>query len=304
MYWSDLSRLMPHLFRIFGDLYQLLFHISSLGVHVVTAAQAAERGVDGPWKTWAWAQRYASDCMAVYIPLLNLVLVGLALVLLPQALGDAYVAPAAWTIGGALVASAAAYVCFRAGVRSVVLWTGPLLAFAGSAAIAFVVHRTYGQWRIPHAREALMTESLVVVAALIGVIVALYNARRPRVAWIGTRFGVLFGLYLLGNIWSSSGDMVTAAFRDVEVVYIMLGLTWGLFIILSWLAFEAGRRVKRAARGTPAGDRVSRAAWTARLTLATPAALFLITTIILWYGLWTATNTLLYDYCYVPVLLA
>src|SRR5205807_5595229 len=103
MYWADLSRLTSNVFRIFGDVYQLLFHVASLGVHVVTAAQASERGVLGPWKAWAWAQRYASDCLAVYIPLLNLFLVGLALVLLPQALGDAYVAPAAWTTGGGLI---------------------------------------------------------------------------------------------------------------------------------------------------------------------------------------------------------
>src|SRR5205823_2977334 len=47
MYWADLSRLATNVFRIFGDLYQLLFHAASLGVHVVTAAQATEREVKG-----------------------------------------------------------------------------------------------------------------------------------------------------------------------------------------------------------------------------------------------------------------
>ena len=304
MYWADLSRLTSNVFRIFGDLYQLLFHVASLGVHVVTAAQASERGVPGPWKAWAWAQRYASDCLAVYIALLNVFLVGLALVLIPHALSDAYVAPAAWSIGGLIVASTAGYACFRAGVRSLFLWAVPLILFGSAVATAVVMHRRYGPSPAPYTREALMTESVVVVSLLLGVVIALYDRQRPRVAWIAKRFGVLFGGYLLGNIWSSSGDMVTAVFRDVEAVYIVLGLTWGLFIVLSWTAFETGRRVKKAARGTPAQDRVSRAAWTARLTLALPAALFLITTIIIWFGLWTATDTWLRDYCYVPALLA
>ena len=304
MYWADLSRLTSNVFRIFGDVYQLLFHVASLGVHVVTAAQAAERGVEGPWRVWAWAQRYASDCLAVYIALLNLVLVALGLVLVPHALADVYVTPAAWTIGGLMVACVAGYACFRAGVRSLLLWSGPLLIFGAGVAISAFVHRRYGAQPVPYAREALMTESVAIISVLIGVIVALYNRQRPRVAWIAKRFGVLFGGYLLGNIWTSSGDMVTAVFRDVEAVYIVLGFTWGLFIVLSWIAFEAGRRVRSAARGTPSYDRVSRASWTARLTLALPAALFLITTIVIWYGLWSATDTWLRDYCYVPVLLA
>ena len=304
MYWADLSRLTSNVFRIFGDAYQLLFHVASLGVHVVTAAQSAERTIAGPWRVWAWAQRYAADCLAVYIALLNLLLVALALVLVPQALGDVYVTPAAWTVGGFLVACGAGYAAFRKGTRSVVSWIAPLLIFAVAVAISAYVHGVYETRRVPYAREALMTETLVIVSLLTGVVVALYDAQRPRVGWIAKRFGVLFGGYLLGNIWTSSGDMVTAIFRDVEAVYITLGFAWGLFIVLSWLAFEAGRRVKSAARGTPSYDRVSRAAWTARLTLAVPAALFLITTIIIWFGLWSATNTWLRGYCYVPALLA
>ncbi len=303
MYWADLSRLASSAFRIFADAYQLLFHVATLGLHVVTAAQAEEREIGGPWKGWAWAQRYASDCLAVYIVLLNVILVALGLVLVPQMLPDQFVAPAALVVAALAVGSVIGYRCFRAGVGTFTLWTAPLVIFCAGGGGALAMHAAYGTRLPPHARELLMTESLGIVAILVGILVVLYDIQRPRVKPAGAVMGIVFGGVLLGTIWGSSGDMVTAVFRDVEVVYLALALAWTAFIVLSWVAFELGRRVKSYARGTPSADRVSRVAWTARLTLAVPAALFLISTLVLWGGLLAASRSLLHARCFTPVFL-
>ena len=83
MYWADLSRLRNLFRRIFGEFYQLLFHVSSLGRHTVDEArddakiardESARRreGADmasrevpafyGKWRWLARAQRAAEQC--------------------------------------------------------------------------------------------------------------------------------------------------------------------------------------------------------------------------------------------------
>src|SRR5262249_41127501 len=73
MYWADLSRLTQSVFRIFAEIYQLLFHLGSLGVHAITAAQATETKIGTPdqWLGWARTQRLAADALSVVAVILN-----------------------------------------------------------------------------------------------------------------------------------------------------------------------------------------------------------------------------------------
>jgi hypothetical protein len=81
------------------------------------------------------------------------------------------------------------------------------------------------------------------------------------------------------------------------VTYALLATDWLLFIVASWIAALAGGRIKRAFKGAATAGtgpgsrdyaRIKQTAWTARLTLAVPAAAFLIVTISIWAGIWIA----------------
>ena len=100
MYWADLSRLGNSFRRIFGEFYQLLFHVSSLGRHTVDEArddakvamdearrargkplgwQAANvPAFHGKWKWLARAQRAAGHVLTLPVPILNLYLLAVA----------------------------------------------------------------------------------------------------------------------------------------------------------------------------------------------------------------------------------
>ena len=303
MYWADLSRLTRNAFRVFTETFQLLAHLGNLGVHVVNAALASERDIRGPWRTWAWAQKNASDCLSIYVLLLNLVLLSLGIVLLPNALPTAALAPAAWIGAGLLAGGVSTYALFRAATRRLLVWSSPLLVAAAGVLFGATTARGGPGWAVIHARQVLTTEAFVVSTALIGVLVFLYDRRRPGAIDAAKLYFAPFSVFLLWSVWSSGpteDDMITAVFRDIEAAYVGLVVSWTAFIVLSWVAFLAGSSVKSAARQTASGDRVARALWTARLTLAVPAALILMTTIVLWSLVWSVSATLLGNACYEP----
>src|SRR5207248_3017321 len=76
MFWSDLSGVGTAGLRIFGELYQLLFHLGSIGVNNVKAAAIALRNTPaGPaWRRFGTAQTRAASILTKPIPILNLIL--------------------------------------------------------------------------------------------------------------------------------------------------------------------------------------------------------------------------------------
>lgn len=83
MYWADLSRLTQNWLNIFVELYQLIFHLGSLGVHAVNAAQVSETddASHRTWQRWAKAQRRAANAVALGLVLPNLWMAGLLIIL-------------------------------------------------------------------------------------------------------------------------------------------------------------------------------------------------------------------------------
>jgi hypothetical protein len=74
VYWADLSRLKAGMFSIFTELYQLLFHLPSLGTHTVNAAALHHR--TAAWRTFRSLQTCAAGILTVPIPILNLFMAG------------------------------------------------------------------------------------------------------------------------------------------------------------------------------------------------------------------------------------
>ena len=69
MYWADLSRLGTAFTQIFGELYQLLFHLGSLGRKTVDLAQLElehEERRAWSWKVFVRLHRAALRMLALY----------------------------------------------------------------------------------------------------------------------------------------------------------------------------------------------------------------------------------------------
>jgi hypothetical protein len=92
MYWADLSRLGTGFIRIFGEFYQLLFHLGSLGRQSVDLMRAEHQVLSSDQKfgdlfnIWAWygaSQALAGRMLSLFLPILNLCLLIAALMSLP-----------------------------------------------------------------------------------------------------------------------------------------------------------------------------------------------------------------------------
>src|SRR5205807_1130282 len=72
MFWSDLSGVGTAGLRIFGELYQLLFHLGSIGANNVKAAAVffRDKEAGSAWKRFDTAQTCAAGLLAWPIPLL------------------------------------------------------------------------------------------------------------------------------------------------------------------------------------------------------------------------------------------
>ncbi len=329
MYWADLSRLAANAFRIFGEIYQLLFHVGSLGVNVVRSAQVAETSVGGPWSAWAAAQTLAAECLAVHLLIVNLLFIGLAIVVLSFVIPQAYAAVVALVVAGAIAAFVIGFALFRRAPRSSLAWIAPLLALGGCAAAGagwYVLRLMARGWfgaawierasdwlawgsALPiHARMLIEIEAVLVAAVALGVVVRFYGAARPVVTRWAFAYGAIFSGWLLYGIvaWEPAPAQAgQAALFLAEALYCVLGAIWAAFLTASWVAFLFGARVKAAANAacraaapgarsaaTDACDRIDRARWTARLTLALPAAGFLVMTTLLWAGFRAAASPL------------
>jgi len=80
--------------------------------------------------------------------------------------------------------------------------------------------------------------------------------------------------------------------HTAEVLYALLRISFVLFLLVGWISVIDGWRVGRSAPrdNRAARDRLIRLQWTARLTLALAAVLFLLATTLFWGALWPQIN--------------
>ncbi|MGA2259569.1 MAG: hypothetical protein ABSG53_33250 [Thermoguttaceae bacterium] len=92
MYWADLSRLRGGLMRILGELYQLFFHLSSLGRNTAALIPPEHRdnGSYGSWMMFFRVITLTARILTLPIPILNLFILLAVLVPLPGKLLDGY----------------------------------------------------------------------------------------------------------------------------------------------------------------------------------------------------------------------
>lgn len=284
MYWGDLSKLGGGVFRLIGEMYQLLFHVGSLGRQTVDFALAEHlNDRSAPlWKVFSFLQTWASRCLTLASPILNLFLLAAVLLLLPLALPDWLEGPVSQGIAGVISLLTAAVQLRK---RQVLPWTLWALApwVAAAAATAFIGWVQYHDW--VSALQILMIEWAVVVTIGSFYVLHEYDQRRPGALSAGWYVGMLIGIpltWLIGRAGNTPQGVVDAALPVVEVLFLMIGTNWLILGMLTagtmLIGVLAVLAIPRGERG--AKSRAWRAAETAWLTLSLPSLMFLLVTLI------------------------
>ena len=294
MYWADLSRLGSGLLRIFGEVYQLLLHVPSLGRHAVDAAGISDGRDNSAWQRLIERQRWAAYFLTVPIPLLNLWMFGCLLIGLTGPLVVAKLPEALKPLPAVLVIALAAllYLATTLTKRTVplLLWFVVPLALLGAAIAFYILMRA---WHL-----SFLVTALVAVAALWAGgswLISRYARTQPdarpfgRVSLMLVVAGVVAGLLFSEP---NADGVVTAAFHVVEVLYVSAGIAWLVFFVAQLVALYTGWRARRLLASQQSDEpskrrfnRLQRAERTARLTLAIPAVSFIVITMVLWAGL-------------------
>lgn len=294
-YWADLSRLTRSWWRMFAEIYQILFHLGSLGVHAIRAAVASEPGEASPaaWARWATWQRRAANLLAHDILLFNLLLAGLSLVILVVWLGpitSARLATAAIAAAAAIAAGVATYRSSPGQPAARALGAGTLAAGLAGGATAWALARGLSSERL------LATLVMSAVATAVVVVARFYDRQRPGAARHALVYSAGLAVFVITRLWAggpgSGSGVPNAVMHGAEAVYFALRVLWIVFLAQAIAAFLAGRAVVGSFSGAPqpAADRIARLNWTARLTLSVPAFLFLLLTVALWAALWSAIS--------------
>ncbi|HEX3106677.1 MAG TPA: hypothetical protein VHQ22_19730 [Terriglobales bacterium] len=303
LYWADLSRLKAGIFSIFTELYQLLFHLSSLGTHTVNSAVLQH--LDN-WR-WRWFknfQSWSTLTLVVVIPILNILMLGIVAVVFGlgilkgagEKFHDAGVAFIA-VVCGALVAIGLGIQLWRnmdsTGLKpGFIRWILPLLlGLATSTALLRVPYLSAHIGGHPVGIETLILAVLSGLACL--AILAQYNKRRPglwnwtiiiaalvavvaAVSWVcnsGADPCVGYGVW-----WKNINQVVLRVFESACGV---LSIAWGalfVLVILTWITglLAAGINPRRRDKKDP------RSRWTGFLLLSLPTLTFSAVTILGW----------------------
>lgn len=294
MHWSDLSGVGTAFTRIFYELYQLLFHLTSVGSHNIQAAIThLGRGGITPfgWKAFEWLYFKASQTLVWPIALFNLFMLALVIpitgasLMYTQTTGEQAVAIVVGLATAILCVSVTLLLLKRPPVHLGPL-SGTLVAILGIAGALYALARNVS---IEISTIALAVILILVSAGLVVYVVQQYARRRPGSgrAALGC-FGIwlLFGLMLLvSGRFSLPYDVrysaILACLSAFEILFVLATVSWGVFAALYLLTLASSFI---ALKQTPKEhlDRAGRTRWTAILTLTLPSMAFLLITLAFW----------------------
>jgi hypothetical protein len=303
LYWADLSRLGKGGFRALSALYQLFFHLGTLGADVVDQASLSVGG--GPaWRVlqrmhaWlAWLMK--GPAALVQLSMLLLVLFGAASLVSSEQQRQVL---AALFVAVAIVLTALAALAWLRGTSSM-RWVKLVVLLAGAVA-CFVT-----------AIVALRAESDVpvmhFVAAVLGMgvlgawLVERYSRITHGVRGLGhalvaaTVIGLCVdGRDLLPEVTTQAEWMLTAALNVGEYLLAALLIVWALYVVVQTLALVLGLWLSR---GVDSASRQSLN--TSRLAVVSSTALFAVLSLVLWSVIGYVVSQRLTDLPYLPLIL-
>ncbi len=282
MYWADLSRLGTGFFRIFSELYQLLFHLGSLGRLTVDFACLAYKNPSW-WRRFSRVQAGAVWWLTLPVPIFNLLILAVVLTPLPGNLPENYQPYVALGLPLLALIVGAGFLFLRLPRLPKLLWAVPPLALA--ALLAFLGLASSGGHKPPfHERyqSLLAFEWVALAAVLVAGLLAAYDRRRPGAGLFGVFTGgasLIFLIAMLARVPSTHAGVTGATLRTVEILYAALSISWLVCDALGLLLLGVALLAVRQA----APDRRARqAAGTALLSLSLSATLFTLVTLALW----------------------
>jgi hypothetical protein len=282
MYWADLSRLSSSFRRIFGEFYQLLFHVSSLGRHTVDEARddakmateeaarddaktpmdEAERALEqsrtwrarnvpplhGNWRWLAGAQRAAGHVLTLPIPILNLYLLAVA-----ATLGISWVpAKQQHWIGAALLGLGAllavGFAFYRSALPARRYWVAFSLAAAAALALGFIAAMLVPQ--TGPISPTFLAVWCIALAVILFVLLRAYDRRRfGALRWGGILAIVVigFGIYFCTKP-EVGRDLDRMFLHTIEAICLLLFVFWGILLLCHWAVTGAGSILKWRAR--------------------------------------------------------
>lgn len=303
LYWADLSRLGTGVLRILGELYQLLFHMSSLGRTTVGVARV-QNDVRRVWRALSLSQSISSFLLVLPIAVFNLYLVVLAFGLVVTKVPDE---PRAWVavaVGSMICALLFAVLAYRQWHIGFGRWSITQAAGFVIGALAMLL-----LLRVTHAGAYPLLAGLWIALTLLIVWPAAtaYEKRRPgavKVALVGAAIVVVSALWTIPSVTDSADGAVLLVGRPAEALFYTLTGLWAaliLFHLCTWLLGHAAiwltpREPELNMRDPRSQAR--RAVWTGCIGLFVPTSVFLILTLTLWLLLLKAVGKQLEAYSY------
>ena len=299
VYWADLSRLGKGALQIFGELYQIIFHLGRLGHHSADFACRANGGTRG-WRLYSWLVSKAVDVLTKPVPALNLLLFAIALTAVPGLLSDRWRLPVGLLVLAGLALALLGLGLFLAGRRARPWsWVVPpvLLVVACAAAVESV-----SGLPLPHVAEwpLLSFEGSLIGFALVAAVFIAYERRRPGALKTAVWLGLPFAGLLWWRLWlaaNTKAGVIDAGLFVAEIGVVLLTLCFASIFAITLLATPLGMVLTRQARDRHAA---ARATGTVRLALSIATGAFLVLTLTAWAGLFAMRDRLVPKMPYVP----
>jgi hypothetical protein len=280
--------------RIFGELYQIIFHLGRLGYHSADHACRANGGT----RAWRAYSRLVSTAVAVLtepVPALNLLLLAIALVSLPGLLGDHWRGRVGLLTLAVMLLALLGLAFFQAGRRvKGAIWALPPLLLLGSVAVAIALPMArLTSPRIPSWRLVGFEASLIGFG-LVAMIVRVYDRRRPGTLRTTAVLGTALAVILWWHLWrapETRDGILVAGLRAAEIGGVLLTASFTAIFALTLLAVTLGyvlARWRSAERHAAV-----RATGTARLGLSIATGAFLVLTLTVWASLFAARESLI-----------
>ncbi len=323
MYWADLSRLGSTFTQIFSELYQLLFHLASLGRQTIDFARLES----GNQKSlvWSWLshlQSWAVRMLTLPIPILNLWMVAVLLLVIPARLDQTLQGPIAMLVIAVWAAYRYGKWSFEKGKNlpyflwalNAVMWTALITSLAYVFASYFLgekndLERINSFLGSSFSMKVLCLEWCLVSMLCLRSLMSMYARRRPGADLVGDLIGwpIFVGLVVLivfaDNNWQG---ITVAALTMFEVIHSLLYLSWTIFLLLQITATLVGElavwrtRKEKTKEKESAHNRAVRATYTARISLALPVALIIFMNVLIWFTAASAGSSFLARVDYTP----
>jgi len=284
-YWADLSRLSVTMLNFFGEAYQLLLHLPSLGRTAVDY-NGLVAGWPRSWRVFSFMQRWAVRWLTLFIATWSLDLASFILPAIVSAFERSSAAlamiMAALLIVCIAVVGAVGWLMQRSRDLPFWLWTGAPIVAAIATTLTV---------RPIASMQFVAVVAWLLGAAIIGIVLKAYDRRRPGALVIGGA-GLLFALAALSWRLSQAGSIAEATWQAFLILNDGCRWLWILHFPWAVLTMFAGVTCVWMSRGE-ARTQARHTAWTARLTLSLATLLFANLNIAIWSALLIVLEKLL-----------